>query len=61
MPQSPVLALRGAHSDLLLPKVAEALRQRGPRAVVVTVPDCGHAPALNTPAQCMLVERFFRA
>ena len=59
--QIPVLALRGAHSDLLLPEVAEAMRQRGPRAVVVTVPDCGHAPALNTLEQCMLVERFFRA
>ena len=57
----PVLALRGEHSDLLLPEVAEAMRQRGPRAVVVTVPDCGHAPALNTPEQCRLVERFFRA
>ncbi len=57
----PVLVLRGAHSDLLLPEVAEAMRQRGPRAVVVTLPDCGHAPALNTPEQWMLVERFFRA
>ena len=56
----PVLVLRGAQSDLLLPEVAEAMRQRGPRAVVVTLPDCGHAPALNTPEQWMLVERFFR-
>ena len=55
----PVLVLRGAHSDLLLPEVAEAMRNRGPRAVVVTMPDCGHAPALNTPAQFALVERFF--
>ena len=55
----PVLVLRGATSDLLLPEVAEAMRNRGPRAVVVTVPDCGHAPALNTPAQFALVERFF--
>ena len=55
----PVLVLRGATSDLLLPEVAEAMRNRGPRAVVVTVPDCGHAPALNTPAQFGLVERFF--
>jgi len=55
----PVLVLRGADSDLLLPEVAEAMRQRGPRAVVVTVPGCGHAPALNTPAQFALVERFF--
>jgi pimeloyl-ACP methyl ester carboxylesterase len=59
--QIPVLVLRGQHSDLLLPEVAEAMRNRGPRAVVVTVPDCGHAPALNTPAQFALVERFFNA
>ena len=55
----PVLVLRGARSDLLLPEVAEAMRNRGPRAVVVTMPDCGHAPALNTLAQFALVERFF--
>lgn len=55
----PVLVLRGADSDLLLPDVAEAMRNRGPRAVVVTIPGCGHAPALNTPAQFSLVERFF--
>ena len=59
--QIPVLVLRGAHSDLLLPEVAEAMRNRGPRAVVVTLPDCGHAPALNTAAQFALVERFFNA
>ena len=55
----PVLVLRGADSDLLLPDVAEAMRNRGPRAVVVTIAGCGHAPALNTPAQFALVERFF--
>jgi pimeloyl-ACP methyl ester carboxylesterase len=46
-----VLCLRGETSDLLLPEVAEAMRVRGPRAVVVTIPGCGHAPALNTPEQ----------
>ena len=55
----PVLCLRGEHSDLLLPETAEAMRVRGPRAVIVTIPGCGHAPALNTPEQCALVERFF--
>jgi len=55
----PVLALRGETSDLLLPEVAEAMRNRGPRAVVVTLPGCGHAPALNTPEHFALVERFF--
>jgi pimeloyl-ACP methyl ester carboxylesterase len=57
----PVLVLRGQHSDLLLPDVADAMRQRGPRAVVATIADCGHAPALNTPEQYALVERFFAA
>jgi pimeloyl-ACP methyl ester carboxylesterase len=55
----PVLCLRGESSDLLLPETADAMRARGPRAVVVTIPGCGHAPALNTPAQFALVERFF--
>jgi pimeloyl-ACP methyl ester carboxylesterase len=54
----PTLCLRGETSDLLLPETAEEMRQRGPRAVVVTIAGCGHAPALNTPDQISLVERF---
>ncbi|NKI94922.1 alpha/beta hydrolase [Rhizobacter sp. SG703] len=57
----PVLCLRGENSDLLLPEVAEQMRQRGPRAQVVTVPGCGHAPALNVPEQLTVVERFLMA
>ena len=57
----PVLCLRGEHSDLLLPEVAEAMRRRGPRAVVATIPGCGHAPALNVPEQFALVEDFLVA
>ena len=54
----PVLCMRGETSDLLRPEVAEQMRQRGPGAVVVTVPGCGHAPALNTPEHFAIVERF---
>jgi pimeloyl-ACP methyl ester carboxylesterase len=54
----PTLCLRGETSDLLLPEVAEEMRSRGPCAVVVTIPGCGHAPALNTPDQIALVEQF---
>ncbi len=54
----PTLCLRGETSDLLLSDVAEEMRKRGPRAVVVTIPGCGHAPALNVPEQLGLVERF---
>ena len=54
----PTLCLRGETSDLLLPQTAEEMRRRGPRAVVVTIAGCGHAPALNVPDQLNLVERF---
>ncbi len=54
----PVLCLRGESSDLLLAETADEMRRRGPRAVVVTIPGCGHAPALNVPDQLQLVERF---
>lgn len=57
----PVLCLRGADSDLLLPETAEAMRDRGPRALVITVPGCGHAPALNVPEQLEPVQRFLEA
>lgn len=57
----PVLCLRGEDSDLLLAETAEAMRQRGPRAVVATIAGCGHAPALNVPEQFALVERFLEA
>jgi pimeloyl-ACP methyl ester carboxylesterase len=56
--EAPTLCLRGESSDLLLPDTAEAMRRRGPRAVVVTIAGCGHAPALNVPDQLNLVERF---
>ena len=54
----PTLCLRGESSDLLLADTTEEMRRRGPRAVVVTIPGCGHAPALNVPEQFALVERF---
>jgi pimeloyl-ACP methyl ester carboxylesterase len=57
----PVLCLRGIDSDLLLRETADAMRKRGPRSVVVEIAGCGHAPALNTPEQFALVERFFAA
>jgi pimeloyl-ACP methyl ester carboxylesterase len=57
----PVLCLRGADSDLLLPETAQAMRSRGPRARVEEIAGCGHAPALNVPGQIGLVEDFLGA
>ncbi|HJV70689.1 alpha/beta hydrolase [Ideonella sp.] len=57
----PVMCLRGEASDLLEPDVAQAMRERGPKAEVVEVAGCGHAPALNVPAHYALAERCFAA
>ncbi|MEO8855822.1 MAG: alpha/beta hydrolase, partial [Burkholderiaceae bacterium] len=57
----PVLCLRGAESDLLAADTAEQMARRGPRAKVVTIAGCGHAPALNVPEQLDLVASFLRS
>ena len=57
----PVLCLRGAASDLLLRETTTAMQQRGPKAQVVEIADCGHAPALNTLEQWTLVSDFMAA
>jgi pimeloyl-ACP methyl ester carboxylesterase len=58
----PVLLLRGAESDLVLPDAAAEMLTRGPGlsglARVVEVQGCGHAPALNVPEQLELVRSF---
>lgn len=55
------LVLRGETSDLLLPDVARKMTETGPRATLITVPGCGHAPALNVAAQIEPVAAFFRS
>lgn len=47
----PVLVLRGAESDLLLPHTAEEMLRRNPRAHLHTVANRGHAPALMDKAE----------
>ena len=58
----PVLCLRGAQSDLVLPDATEEMMRRGPGARglarVVEIQGCGHAPALNVPEQLDLVAGF---
>jgi pimeloyl-ACP methyl ester carboxylesterase len=60
----PVLLLRGASSDLVLPETVARMRTRGPgrraQLQVIEVPGCGHAPALNVPAQLDAVLDFIR-
>ena len=61
----PVLLLRGAESDLVLPDAVAEMKTRGPGAggllQVVEIAGCGHAPALNVPEQLELVRSFLAA
>jgi pimeloyl-ACP methyl ester carboxylesterase len=60
----PVLLLRGVESDLVLPATAAQMQTCGPgrrgQLQTIEVPDCGHAPALNVPAQLDAVLDFIR-
>jgi pimeloyl-ACP methyl ester carboxylesterase len=52
---TPMLALRGAESDLLLP---ETLARMAAKAATYVVPDCGHAPALMDAPTIDVVRNF---
>jgi len=56
----PVLVLRGANSPALDLSTAERMREEGPRACIVTIPDCGHAPSLMSEAQITLVDTWLK-
>lgn len=51
----PTLVLRGANSDLLMPETAREMTERGPRAELVTIDGCGHAPALMADDQIKVI------
>lgn len=54
----PTLLLRGESSDLLEAEIAQEMTRRGPKAHLVTVAGCGHAPALNTAGQLAVLRQF---
>ncbi len=55
----PVMVLRGGESDLLLPETARDMTRRGPRASLIEVAGCGHAPALMAADQIAAVADWF--
>ena len=61
----PVMVLRGANSDLISPETIQTMYTRGPGAKALLrseeIVGCGHAPALNVPAQWQLVMDFLKS
>jgi pimeloyl-ACP methyl ester carboxylesterase len=58
----PVMVMRGANSDLISPGTIADMHTRGPGAKGLLraheIDGCGHAPALNVPAQWALITDF---
>jgi pimeloyl-ACP methyl ester carboxylesterase len=57
----PILVLRGAESDLLLPRTAKEMLRRNELARLEVIPGCGHAPALMSEQQIALVTEWIGA
>ncbi len=55
----PTLLVRGQQSDLLLPEVAQAMTQRGPRAKLIELLNVGHAPTFMHADQIQIAREFF--
>ncbi|MQX35596.1 alpha/beta fold hydrolase [Roseospira navarrensis] len=58
MIRCPVLVLRGARSDLLLPETVAEMKTRGPGCTVYEVAEAGHAPMFTTDALTGVVADF---
>jgi len=54
----PVLVLRGAQSDLLMPETVKKMMQRGPGCDVEEIEGCGHAPALMDESHIAFVRKW---
>jgi pimeloyl-ACP methyl ester carboxylesterase len=54
----PVLAIRGAHSDILSAATLERMQRTKPDLKAVTVPNRGHAPLLDEPECLAAIDEF---
>jgi pimeloyl-ACP methyl ester carboxylesterase len=55
----PMLVLRGSQSDVFLPEAAERLKRAASDSEVVVIPDTGHFPSMEKPAECAEAIRSF--
>lgn len=58
--QCPILVLQGEHSDFLPPDILTKMLYFQPKAKVITLPGCGHAPSLMEPHQIGLIEEWLK-
>jgi pimeloyl-ACP methyl ester carboxylesterase len=56
----PVLAIRGARSDILSAETLESMGALHPNLTALTLPHRGHAPMLDEPAAIAAIDEFLR-
>ncbi|MBR9903116.1 MAG: alpha/beta hydrolase [Gammaproteobacteria bacterium] len=54
----PVMVIRGEESTLLDPETLPKMAEAQPKLVTLSVPNCGHAPMLDKPAQVDPIRHF---
>ncbi|EHJ93199.1 alpha/beta fold hydrolase [Vreelandella boliviensis] len=54
----PVMVIRGEESTLLDPETLPRMAEAHPKLVTLSVPNCGHAPMLDKPAQVDPIHHF---
>jgi len=53
--ECPVLVIRGEKSDFLTESIAQRMATTGPKAEVITIPDVGHHPSLQSHEQISMI------
>jgi pimeloyl-ACP methyl ester carboxylesterase len=57
----PILAIRGALSDIISPQILAAMAARHPNLTPITIADRGHAPMLDEPAAVAAIDAFLKS
>jgi pimeloyl-ACP methyl ester carboxylesterase len=56
----PILAIRGALSDIISPQILDAMAARHPNLTPITIANRGHAPMLDEPAAVAAIDAFLK-
>lgn len=56
----PILAIRGALSDIISPQILDAMAAQHPNLTAITIANRGHAPMLDEPAAVAAIDAFLK-
>jgi pimeloyl-ACP methyl ester carboxylesterase len=56
----PILAIRGALSDIISPQILDTMAAEHPNLTAITIANRGHAPMLDEPAAVAAIDAFLK-